>query len=307
MNNKIIAGIAGAGILAVALVLLFGNRETEPKTQTHAAAKEVNSTESTQIDSDSQDSSLRSSAPIPDIPLTVQEESTESTTYNGMDPELQPRAFYVRNFLGSWKLPEGFLAEGIIATPEGLQLAPGEGDGLRQGTILSPAEPFDFPSNALAPLWKENVPEGTDVMVEMQVSPNGEDWGAWQYIGIDNDSHGQIAQFYPDGTPNPNYGHTPGGLLVWGNLQFTHMRYRITMVSENENTPTIEAFRGFYQDSTMGEGTIASVADLSTDLIETANPINTKPGEEIIYNPTYKPEEHLEQSQQTERDVKRVP
>jgi hypothetical protein len=306
MNKKMIAGLLGTGILVVALVLFLGSQGSDTQTQTLTSANGVNNSNSPKSATESLEDSARSSAPIPDIPLSVQEEISESSTYNGMDPELQPRAFYVRNFLGSWKLPEGFLAEGIIATPEGLQLAPGE-DGLRQGTILSPAEPFDFPSNALAPLWKENVPEGTDVMVEMQVSPNGEDWGAWQYIGIDNDSHGQIAQFYPDGTPNPNYGHTPGGLLVWGNLQFTHMRYRITMVSENVDTPTIEAFRGFYQDSTMGEGTIASVADLNTDLIETANPINTKPGEEIIYNPTYKPEDHLEQSQQTERDVKRVP
>lgn len=231
----------------------------------------------------------------------------EKNTYNGMDPEDQPRAFYVRDFMNSWKLPAGFIADGIMATPEGLQLVPlAEGEtGLRQGTLISAAEMFDFPSNALAPLWKENVPAGTDIMVEMQVSPNGEDWGAWQYIGIDNDSHGQIASHYPNGKPNPNYGYTPGGLLVWGDMQFNHMRYRITMFSENEDTPTIEGFRGFYQDSTMGEGRVATVADLDSDIIgATTNRTPSKPEETIVYNPTHNPDEHLELDEQTSQDVK---
>ncbi len=182
--------------------------------------------------------------------------------------ELQPRAYYERRFGEMAYLPDGFELDGVILGASGIELDPNlepDEQGIRQGTLVSPPEPFDFPSNAVAPLWEENLPDGTDLVMEVQVSPDGENWGAWQYLSIDNDSYGQMMQYYPDGSPNPNYGYTPGGLLAWGDRQFQSMRYRATLVSSNSSSPLLGAFRLHYQDSTMGEGHIASMDELAAD------------------------------------------
>lgn len=221
--------------------------------------------------------------------------------YNGMNPEDQPRAYYELMFAKLDKFPPGFIANGVMLTEMGLQLVP----GASEGTLISAAERFDFPTNAVGPMWMENIPPGTDIMVEVQVSPDGEIWGPWQYVTIDTDSYGTTAQYYPDGRPNPNYGYSPGGLLAWGDMQFGYMKYKITLYSENEDTPTIASWRAHYQDSTMGEGHIATVAEVEADLVGDPD-TPPLPEEIIVYNPVHNPDEHVEEDELQPGDVVRV-
>lgn len=189
----------------------------------------------------------------------------------GLDPEMQPRQFYVRDFRGIESVPAGFQTHNLELTNSGFRLLPpepGKENEPRMGILESPIEAFDFPSNAVAPLWMENIPDGTDVVVEFQVSPDASNWGAWQHVGVDEDSDGQMNEYYPDGRPNPNYGYTPGGVYVWGDLQWMYVRYRATLYSDGPESPELAAFRLFYQDSTLGEGYLAQLEPEQADTTE---------------------------------------
>lgn len=179
-----------------------------------------------------------------------------------MNPEDQPRKFYVLEFDKLQEFPEGYSVENLRLTERGIELdpqQPGEEDKPRYGVLESPPQEFDFPSNAISPLWKEDLPEGTSMLVEMSLSPDGKNWGIWHQVMVDDDSVGQIAEYYPDGSPNPNYGYTPGGVLCWGLRQWAHFRYRITLYSEVAASPILSGFRLFYQDSTLGEGYLSKI------------------------------------------------
>lgn len=181
----------------------------------------------------------------------------EPTPFN---PEDQPRAYLVEDFQGLRNLPWGFTGENLVLTEEGIRLVgpkPGEEGLLRMGTLESPPQPLDFPSNAVTPLWREQVPDSCDLFVEVSVSPDAIHWGQWQWVPTDDDSAGQVAEFYEDGRPNPNYGYTIGSTYAWGDQQHNYMRYRVTLFSENEETPLLQGFRVYYQDSTLGQGYIA--------------------------------------------------
>jgi hypothetical protein len=182
-----------------------------------------------------------------------------------MNPEDQPRSFMIRDFRGLTRVPVGYEVENLVLTPEGFQLppaAPGEENQQRQGTIASPIETLDFPSNAITPYWLEDIPEGTDIRLGLQVSPDGVHWGTWQFVLVDEDSRGQILPIYPDGSPNPNYGYTPGPTFVWGLMQFPFMRWKGTLWSETSESPTLSAIRFFQQDSTLGEGHLAQPVEM---------------------------------------------
>ncbi len=175
-------------------------------------------------------------------------------------------------------IPNGYLVEGLELTKDGFKLKPaaaGEENSERKGMLVSAPELLNFPSNAISPLWKEKLPEGTDMFVEIQMSPDADNWGAWQWVTVDDDSVTQMSPTYPNGMPNPNYGYNPGGVFHWGDLQYNYVRYRFTLYSEVEDSPALEGVRFFYQDSTLGDGRIAQPNEI--------------PAEEPTVNPAVSP------------------
>ena len=184
-----------------------------------------------------------------------------------MDPELQPRKLHELDFRGIASVPEGFKVEGLRLTDKGFQLdpaKPGEENQPRFGTIESPPFELDFPSNAVSPLWLEETPEGTANFVEVAVSPDGQSWGIWHPVEVDDDSVGQISPTLQDGRPNPNAGHTPGGVLFWGMREWKYYRFRITLSSEVKDSPTLSTFHLYYQDSTLGQGHLAQENEIDS-------------------------------------------
>jgi hypothetical protein len=178
--------------------------------------------------------------------------------HNGLDPNQQPRDFVHMTFTAG-ALPAGFEASGTYElTPAGITLPPATpGDKKpRMAMVESPTLPLNFPSNAVNPLWKENSPDGTEVLVEVALSPDGEKWTDWMPT-TSGHYEGEMSPTYPDGRPNPNYGYTAGDMTFYGLKQFQYFRYAMTLYSENEASPVVSDFRLFYQDSTMGDGQIA--------------------------------------------------
>lgn len=202
-------------------------------------------------------------------------EASENDGAPLVDPEKQPRAFKSQDFRNLTSIPAGFTVDNLELSNEGFRLQPpkpGEENSPRMGTLESPVDMFEFPSNAVSPLWLEKLPEGTDIFVEVSVSPNGADWGMWHWIEPDEHGLGAISETYPDGSPNPNYGYIPGSQMAWGLTQWTYVRYRVTLYADGgvEDTPVLSAFRLYYQDSTLGEGHLAE----KTEQAETNSPLS---------------------------------
>jgi hypothetical protein len=197
---------------------------------------------------------------LPPPPDIVPAETPAPEPAAPLDPEMQPRTTYVREFRGLAELPPGFRAEGLALAPEGLQLAPG--DGPRKGFLYSPDEPAEFPLSALAPLWKPVLPDGTRIDLEFALSPDGKSWGPWTRVIADPEAADEISPTYPDGRPNPFYGFLPGGNFAYGEERWAAFRYRFVLASTGAPTPTLEAIRFYYQDTTLGQGTVGSVHTL---------------------------------------------
>ena len=182
----------------------------------------------------------------------------DKTPFN---PEDQPRTYAADDFTLMSDLPEGFVTEDVILTRNGIELKPlaeGEEPHPRYGMLHSPPQEMHFQSNAVSPLWKEETDEGTSVFVEVSLSPDGENWGLWHPIYVDDDA-GSPAEFYPDGTRNPHYGFIPGGVIFQGMRQFKYYRYRVTLYSEVDGSPVFSAIHMYYQDSTLGKGRLAEL------------------------------------------------
>lgn len=192
--------------------------------------------------------------------LSTRAAPTPSQEPASFDPEMQPRTTYIQEFAGLEALPEGFMLEGLVLTERGIELSPG--DGPRQGAITSPNEITEFPGNSFAPLWRQQLADGTRIDVEFALSPDGVEWGPWTRVIADDEAHGEISPTYPDGSPNPFFGYQPGGLFNWGAERWEAFRYRMVLSSENSASPVLEAVRFFYQDSTLGEGVGGSLESL---------------------------------------------
>jgi hypothetical protein len=253
MTKRLTAG-CGVAVLAVALVLLLIPRNDAPPALAAAEEEALPEFQGMQA----QVATVQADEVELAGALTELEEEDEPIHYNeaGMNPEDQPRTFLVQHYRPG-EVPAGYRMHNVRLTDRGFELEPpaaGQEGQPRIGMIESPPIPFDFPANSVAPSWIDDLPPGTSVLVEIAVSPDGENWGMWHAADVDHDSFGQINQFYPDGSPNLNFGYTPGGLFIWGPLQWNYVKYTVALYSETAESPAFSSRRLYVQDSTMGEG-----------------------------------------------------
>ncbi len=172
-------------------------------------------------------------------------------------PEAQPshrpsegtRAYFVQDFTDGARL-ERLSTDDVELTERGVELSPAAGlQGVRAGQLRSSVEAFELAANAVTMLWKANRPPGTDIQIEISVSRDGINWERW--YTVEKDPHAAIREHYPDGRPNPNHGFVAGSLLSWGLERYEFFRYRVTLASGVEASPSVTALRLFYQDSTL--------------------------------------------------------
>lgn len=271
-RSGLIVGIVAAAVVVVVLLIVLLKSPPMPEPVPVTAPREPTERKQGEVLTVDRVPVVEEVTPSPtETPVEPEETvvAQESTTEESREfnPEDQPREFFVMDFTEMSELPDGYTLEDLELTAEGITLKPlepGEEDKPRYGVLTSPPEKMYFPSNAVSPLWRQEVSEGTQVFVEVQVSPDGEDWGIWHPLHYDEDA-GEPTEFYPDGSPNPNYGYTPGGVLCWGYRQYNYFRYRTTLYSETEDSPVLSGFRLFYQDSTLGKGHIAEVSEMKEE------------------------------------------
>ena len=261
--------LAVFGIVIIAIIMLVRNHQPPP--QPLPVQNPVESQTTPEPAGDVADASPEPVAtPAPEVtkapptpnPNPPVEATPEKTP---MDPEDQPREHFVIELADISSLPEGYTLDNLQLTDKGIQLMPpkpGEENTPRFGVLESPPEEMVFPGNAISPFWKENLPENTSVFVEVAVSPDGENWSLWNTVMPDTDMASgdeAIGEFRQDGSVNPYYGYTPGGVFFWGMRLYKYFKFRVNLYSETPDSPTLSGFRVFYQDSTLGQGHLAEV------------------------------------------------
>lgn len=162
--------------------------------------------------------------------------------------------------INDFRLPQKALADykfkNLKLTDEGITLADASG-APRTGTLESPALPLLHPSNMVGPIWRQQLPEGTSIEVEISLSPDNQNWSAW-FKSEPND-HDEILPAYPDGRPNPHYGAIAGEAIANGLKLSAYVKYRVTLSSENKTAPVFQEVKIFHVDSTQGQGYVSHI------------------------------------------------
>ena len=198
-------------------------------------------------------------------PKSPGEVKPEKTPFN---PEDQPREHFVIDLTKISSLPDGYTLDNLQLTDKGIQILPpkpGEENAPRFGVLESAPERMNFSANAISPFWREDLPKDTSIFVEVCVSPDGENWSVWNTVIPDTDkASGEeaIGKLRQDGTENPYYQYTPGGVFFWGMRLYNYFKFRVNLYSEAPDSPTLSGFRVYYQDSTLGEGHVAEVNEI---------------------------------------------
>lgn len=202
-SNKLIYAVVA--LLALLLIVWLAQKNTAPKVA-EAAPKTSPAPDATAA------RNLARPAPSPETG-----EQGEEPKDNG------PRAYLVEDFTDANKSYDKYKLENVQVTPNGLTLAP----GAEKGTIESPTMVLQMPSSTTAFLWKQDVPKGSGVKVEMAVSADNQSWSPWYPV---DDMGDDINPLYPDGSPNPNYGYVPGTYVSLGLDLVPFIRYRMTLL-----------------------------------------------------------------------------
>lgn len=194
-----------------------------------------------------------------DVSTNTIDNTSVSTSTVPERTESDPVAFYVDDFRQYRTVLDEYTIEGLVQTAEGLALPPPddpESTEPRIGTLISPLLSLTMPSNAVSPIWRIREAPDSGVNIEVALSSDGENFTEFTPVGTGD---GEIAQFFPDGSPNPNYGAIAGGIIAHGNSLYTHAVYRLTMTAGAPKSPVLEEVKLFHTDSTMGKGTLAEV------------------------------------------------
>ena len=116
--------------------------------------------------------------------------------------------------------------DGVATSAEGLVL-PDLLATATEGVYESETIESPIPFTAVGPHWIADTPEGTGFRLELSTSPDGIDWSPFHEVLVD--SHLEPTAFFPDGSPNPNFGHTMGGLRFRSKGDGGFVRYRAVL------------------------------------------------------------------------------
>ena len=96
----------------------------------------------------------------------------------------------------------------------------------------------EFAFNAIAPVWNEEAPEGTDVTIQIRTSSDGQNWSEWRLIEKDDDGDAK-----DDVTSQSNFGN----LVV---VEGQYVQERLIFKTTNLNKiPEIKNLEIVYIDS----------------------------------------------------------
>jgi hypothetical protein len=226
--------------VVIGLILTMQNREKapEPVAQKNEAPKPQAAAPETQ-----------GNRPGPTMTPPPEESAPEPA-------ENAQRAYLIEDFRDTKRDWSKFKMNHVKLSSEGISLE----DGQTEGSFESPCTALKLPSNMVALLWKQTLPDGTVVKPEMSLSSDCQTWSAWYPIESTGDD---INPLYPDGSPNPNYGYVPGSYVSLGLSMVPFVRYRFNLVRADlsKPSPIVPIARFYHLDSTLGQGAMAKDSD----------------------------------------------
>lgn len=94
---------------------------------------------------------------------------------------LPPLTGYVVDRFDNWTtLPASYMADGITVKNNTLTLAGDAGSSVaRTGVIVSPPKKLQLPALSAPVQPRVNVPDGTEVLLEISLSDDGKTWSPW--------------------------------------------------------------------------------------------------------------------------------
>lgn len=205
------------------------------------------------------DTQIQAAAPTQSQPKRPTADEAPATE-EPKEPEKNAESTWmIEDFTDPKKSWANYKMKNTRITEKGIELVP----GAKEGTFESPVMTMPLPANMVAPLWKQEVPKGAAVRVEMAISGDNQSWSPWYPLA---DTGDDISPLYPDGTPNPNYGHVPGAYISTGLDLAAFTRYRFTLSTEGgeqdyrmadgsfADTLRVPGLRVYVSDSTLGDG-----------------------------------------------------
>lgn len=181
---------------------------------------------------------------------------------SGFDPDKRPFASWQMDLEAANGIPAGWKAENVVLGEGGLRLAadaPANEHGVRAGVLQTPPLTMSMDYNAIVPLWKETLPEGTKVDIALSVSADGVKWGQWHRALSDCCAREQMQATMADGSPNPNYGYSLAAPMYGDRRLYRYVRFRATLLSASEDSPTLAGLRANLLDATHGNGELAAI------------------------------------------------
>ncbi len=200
------------------------------------------------------------SSKVPTRPVSAEEPATNAEP---KEPDKNAETTWmIEDFTDPKRNWDKYKMKNVQVTARGIELAP----GAKEGSFESPVITTTIAANMVAPLWKQEVPKGSCVKVEMAISGDNQHWSPWYPL---DDTGDDISPLYPDGTPNPNYGHVPGAYISTGLDLAAFTRYRFTLAAEGcddkeyrlpdgsfASSLVVSRLRMYLADSTLGDGKI---------------------------------------------------
>lgn len=192
--------------------------------------------------------------PIKHISKSVVENTTKTYSY-----EKQSRGdIYFADFTNLSQLPEDLVIENLNLTDNGFELSPTQKEErkIRTGFLISSPIKMDYPCNEIKSAWIEKIPEGTDILLELSLSADGNKWSEWQPIKL------YTGDDYPMEEIGANDEFTFGADFGRGRVLWLFFKYKITFTSENDSTPVFSKIKFLFRDTTHGSGEMGSVDNL---------------------------------------------
>lgn len=232
--NKIVLILCLIAALLIVFYVMRGDKTAPSTTRTNEVASATSSNEKNFVKPEAAETNA-----APETP----EEPAENAQ----------RSYLVHDFRNQKEFPAGWHTTNLVLTENGFTLAP----GATNGTLETATLPLNLPSNMVAPLVKKEGPECSGFKLEMAITSDNQTWSPWYPCEPTGDD---INPIYPDGTPNPNYGHEGYTYVSTGLDLSAFTKYRIVLEkgANCPQAPTVQGMRLYHLDSTLGDGKMAT-------------------------------------------------
>lgn len=267
-KQYLIGGVLIAAIAAAFIFVRPDSSENPGLTGEDAVAAESGKSGNKSSIRDSASSKAKAQSDV----MELKEDTAEITDAiaEEMKHTIESKRAFLRTDYRNFNTPVAdYKMENMEITAEGIRLSPpvNPDDPARVGVVESPGLPLMHPSNSVVPLWRSEEPDNTSMQVEIAVSADNKDWSRWYHLEA---GHEEISPTFPDGSPNPNFGAKGAVPVGFGMALYPYVKYRVSMSSNNPNSPVLQAMDFYHNDTTDGAGYLANNPPPEQGIIDAA-------------------------------------